>query len=104
MHSDAVPDGHCRGAFSVHNCPICGAPDDDYVVTPVTSESTGRCCLIDTCYCANCECDWEVYHRPSTLDDMLAGVDFALLAPHEASGRRIDEGLEDFSVAHSVRR
>jgi hypothetical protein len=67
----------------VHSCPICGAPDADYVVTQVTIESTGRCCLIDTCYCANCEYDWEVNHQPSPSDAPFAGADAELLASDE---------------------
>jgi hypothetical protein len=42
----------------------------------LTDELTGRCSQIASCYCGQCDLDWEVEHKPaetiqpSAVDDL----------------------------------
>jgi hypothetical protein len=64
----------------MYKCPLCGVPDNHYVVTATADESPGHSTQIATCCCVHCNYDWEAEHKPGEFIGSNATPGFELIA------------------------
>lgn len=61
------------------NCPCCGAPDGEFVMTIIAETSADECRQTDTYWCAQCETEWQVEHAPPAAIYQHSESDFELI-------------------------